>query len=484
MIFLAASDLVMMRDFPLENTQQFQQGPEPMITQIEKPQLAVEMPQQSVPEQMAPEVTQATVQKVPEVALESAPSYPEAQITMKCLQKEISPVAEKKGAVPTQEIHLPTPSPLQPKSQPEAEVQEHQQTFPAEEQAVTQSPSQIREAEEPPTQPYIPRIFKLTNGSWSIPKSKVFEMDKLSKVMKLNGKPINVLTVLALKKELDKRNLPKHCSKTGKKHDLVFRLTNYLQQNPHECDPDGPDGRPNTAGGCSQKGKHTWKKGIHTWKYRCEQCNYTTNEDNFNHHNRVMHGIMIENKIEDTGTKNASHEVQEHQKTSHTEEQAVTQLPSQMRVEEETLTQKVIVKPETPKALSDQGQGSGLPKTSLDEFKSLSAKVAKMCLLKLENSDIEGRKTEFVKAEVQEPEEIHSNQRAKNGHTEKIITEMTTFSPNAMKKEVIHEKTVTNDMSDIEPSEKSAKVQNSEVNMPLKEESITYENPDGWMRYM
>ena len=56
-------------------------------------------------------------------------------------------------------------------------------------------------------------------------------------VMKLNGKPIDILRVVDLKEELAKRDLPKH----GKKQDLVQRLTNYLQQNPHECDAEGPD---------------------------------------------------------------------------------------------------------------------------------------------------------------------------------------------------------------------------------------------------
>ena len=55
--------------------------------------------------------------------------------------------------------------------------------------------------------------------------------------MKLNGKPIDILRVVDLKEELAKRDLPKH----GKKQDLVQRLANYLQQNPHECDTEGPD---------------------------------------------------------------------------------------------------------------------------------------------------------------------------------------------------------------------------------------------------
>ena len=64
-------------------------------------------------------------------------------------------------------------------------------------------------------------------------------------VMKLNGKPIDILRVVDLKEELAKRDLPRH----GKKQDLVQRLTNYLQQNPHECDAEEPDTGPDMAGG-------------------------------------------------------------------------------------------------------------------------------------------------------------------------------------------------------------------------------------------
>ena len=63
--------------------------------------------------------------------------------------------------------------------------------------------------------------------------------------MKLNGKPIDILRVLDLKEELAKRDLPKH----GDKQRLQQRLANYLRQNPHECDSDGPDIWPDSVGG-------------------------------------------------------------------------------------------------------------------------------------------------------------------------------------------------------------------------------------------
>ena len=71
------------------------------------------------------------------------------------------------------------------------------------------------------------------------PKSKdTFDsLNELSKTMKLNGRPISLLRVCDLKEELAKRNLPKH----GKQLQLVLRLTHHLQQNPHECDQEGPN---------------------------------------------------------------------------------------------------------------------------------------------------------------------------------------------------------------------------------------------------
>ena len=57
-------------------------------------------------------------------------------------------------------------------------------------------------------------------------------------MMKLNGKPLDVLRVVDLKEELTKRDLPKH----GKKQDLIQRLAAYLQQNPQECDAEDDGG--------------------------------------------------------------------------------------------------------------------------------------------------------------------------------------------------------------------------------------------------
>ena len=57
-------------------------------------------------------------------------------------------------------------------------------------------------------------------------------------VMRLKEKPVELLGVIDLKKELAKHNLPKHWTKTGKKRELVERLKNYLGQNPHGCDPE------------------------------------------------------------------------------------------------------------------------------------------------------------------------------------------------------------------------------------------------------
>jgi len=153
----AVAEYLRMRESALENAQQLQQRPEPAVYQVEKPQLTVETPPQQVPVHIAPEVTEAIVQKVPAVAPESAPSQPEAnaaiaQVTKQCSQEDVSAVAEEKAVVPTPE-RAPTPPPPQPKSQPEAEVQqEHKQTSPPEERAVTKPPIQIKEAEELPTQ--------------------------------------------------------------------------------------------------------------------------------------------------------------------------------------------------------------------------------------------------------------------------------------------------------------------------------------------
>ena len=73
------------------------------------------------------------------------------------------------------------------------------------------------------------------------------DIDNLSKVINLNGKPINILRVIDLKNELAKHNLPKH----GKQQHLIYRLTNYLRQNPHKCDPKGTNRGPDMAGGGS-----------------------------------------------------------------------------------------------------------------------------------------------------------------------------------------------------------------------------------------
>ena len=69
-------------------------------------------------------------------------------------------------------------------------------------------------------------------------------------VMKLNGKPIDILRVLDLKEGLAKRDLPKH----GNKQQQVQRLAKYLQQNPNECDTDGhpPNGRKAVAAGAKR----------------------------------------------------------------------------------------------------------------------------------------------------------------------------------------------------------------------------------------
>ena len=80
------------------------------------------------------------------------------------------------------------------------------------------------------------------------PKTKdTFDsLNELSKTMKLNGRQISLLRVCDLKEELAKRNLPKH----GKQLQLVLRLTHHLQQNPHECDREGPNGGPNLSVAC------------------------------------------------------------------------------------------------------------------------------------------------------------------------------------------------------------------------------------------
>ena len=193
----------------LANTQQLEQGPEPLVPQVERSQSAIEMTQQCDPEHLASEVTQADGQKVLTVAPESAPSYPEAQNPSNNGEWPFKCDFVGCSKLFTNADTLKSHSPMH---------EGYQQL---------------------------------------IPKDKN-DIDNLSKVVSLNGKLIKFLRVIDLKRELGKRNLPKH----GKQRDLIHRLTKYLQQNPHECDPKGPDRVPNTTdGGSSAPNATTFQQG-------------------------------------------------------------------------------------------------------------------------------------------------------------------------------------------------------------------------------
>ena len=149
----AVAEYLRMREFALENAQNIQQRPEPAVLQVEKPQLAVETPQQQAPEQISPQLVQVPVEKVSAVAPEAAPSHPEADaaVPLVTMREDVAAVAQK-NVVPTPERE-PTPPPPQPKIEPKVEVQQEQEhSSPTEEQTVTKPPVQIRDAEEPPAQ--------------------------------------------------------------------------------------------------------------------------------------------------------------------------------------------------------------------------------------------------------------------------------------------------------------------------------------------
>ena len=119
-----------------------------------------------------------------------------------------------------------------------------------------QSPSQIKEVKQPLTDLNIDEeitsfILPATKseGHSSAQGKEVDIPIQNDIVMKLNGKPVELLSVIDLQQELAKRDLPKHWTKTGKRQALVDRLKNYLQQNPHECDPEDQDRGPDVDEG-------------------------------------------------------------------------------------------------------------------------------------------------------------------------------------------------------------------------------------------